>query len=83
MPVEPADLAFVEEVESRLRDALGAGATLRCRITRNGVIVEHGVGDDGSQAARIAAAACADGRRTFLGARPYRRGAAFLRSEAE
>lgn len=71
--VQPGDLAFVDHIETLLRAEQGVGATLRCRITHAGVIVET----DLPPGPAIAAACHATGRR-FLGHRPYRRGAAFL-----
>lgn len=73
--VAPEDLAFVDEIETLLRDDLGQGATVRCRITHAGIIVET---DDQEPPARVVAA-CRDSGRAYLGHRPYRRGAAFLR----
>ena len=78
-----ADLAFIETAEDRLRGRIGAGAVLRCRITHAGVIVELADNDDaGPAASDLVAALCRDTGRTFLGTRPYRRGAAFLRAGA-
>ena len=71
------DLAFVDHVETLLRTKLGSTATVRCRITHAGVIVE--TGDDTSPPASVARA-CRDSGRVYLGHRPYRRGAAFLRA---
>jgi uncharacterized protein len=82
--IAAADLAFIDAVETRLARQLGGEATLRCRLTRAGVVIEIAGGDDPEavEAARaIGAAACAAGRRAFAGVRPYRRGAAFLRGE--
>jgi uncharacterized protein len=82
--IAAADLAFVDAVETRLAQRLGGSATLRCRVTRAGVVIEIAGADDPEavEAARaIGAAACVGGRRVFAGVRPYRRGAAFLRGE--
>jgi pyridinium-3,5-biscarboxylic acid mononucleotide sulfurtransferase len=76
------DLALVERVETELAAIAPKGATLRCRITHAGVTVEIG-----SEAAGLttllgdaAGAICAEQGRSFVGVRPYRRGAMFVRS---
>lgn len=76
--VTPEDLMFVDRVELLMRDALGQAATVRCRITHAGVIVET---EDGAPPASVPAA-CRESGRIYLGHRPYRQGAAFLRGEA-
>ncbi len=79
--IERADLAFIDEVETTLARDLGNEATVRCRITHAGVVVELGEAADPSRvekARAIAAAACRQADRAFAGVRPYRRGAAFL-----
>jgi len=76
--VDAGDLAFVDHVETLLRADLGQSATVRCRITHAGVIVET----EGEAPPASIAAACRDNGRVYLGHRPYRRGAAFLRSQA-
>jgi pyridinium-3,5-biscarboxylic acid mononucleotide sulfurtransferase len=81
--IDPADMAFIDTVEGRLRQQLGDGTTLRCRITLAGVAVE--VDDAASGAEAVAATAgrlCAEQGRIFVGVRPYRRGAAFKRMNA-
>ncbi|NLH80929.1 MAG: adenine nucleotide alpha hydrolase [Phyllobacteriaceae bacterium] len=85
--IEADDLAFVDRVERDLRGRIEAeakpdlrqAATVRCRITRDGVAVEiGGVDTDFAEVAATVAALCrAEGRR-FVGLRPYRRGSAFL-----
>lgn len=72
--VNADDLAFVDDVETLLRAILGQGATVRCRITHAGVIVEA----DGAVPSVAIADACRETGRTYLGHRPYRRGSAFL-----
>jgi uncharacterized protein len=74
--VNADDLAFVDRVETLLRADLGPSATVRCRITHAGVIVET----ESADAPPSISAACLETGRTFLGSRPYRRGAAFLRA---
>lgn len=83
LAIDAGDLAFVERVEAGLQARLGPGAVLRCRITHQGVVVE--LGDARHPGARVTSAVamvadlCRQDRRTFLGYRAYRRGAAFLR----
>lgn len=83
--IDPADLSFIDRVEERLRAAHGSGRTLRCRITRAGVVVE--LAADLMGAARpigdTVAALCAAEGRVFAGCRPYRRGSAFLHAAAQ
>lgn len=73
--VSADDLAFVDRVETLLRSDLGSSATVRCRITHSGVIVET----EGAVPPAAVARACKDTGRIYLGHRPYRRGAAFLK----
>ena len=74
--ISPRDMAFVDQVETLLRADMGRSATVRCRITRAGVIVETEGGAPPASVAR----ACRDAGRDYLGYRTYRRGAAFLRT---
>jgi uncharacterized protein len=56
------------------------GSTVRCRITRAGVAVEIDQPiADADAMATTAAALCLETGRPFLGVRPYRRGAMFVR----
>jgi len=79
--IDAGDLTFIERVEARLAAQAPTGATVRCRITRDGVVVE--IGDELAQAADIFAAEvgalCRAEGRPFAGVRPYRRGAMFER----
>jgi uncharacterized protein len=82
--IDPADLAFIDLVETRLAGAAPVGAALRCRITHAGVAIEIGdeVGDgaaDREVLAELASALCRDHGRSLVGVRPYRRGAMFVR----
>ena len=77
--IDPRDLAFVDHVESRLATKLGADATVRCRVTHRGIVVEIADAAALEDARAIGAHACAEAGRTFAGVRPYLRGAAFLR----
>jgi len=79
--IDPADLAFIDAMERALAARLGREATLRCRVTHGGVVVELGVGEferHAAAAAEIAATQCARAGRHLAGVRPYVRGAAFL-----
>jgi uncharacterized protein len=79
--IDVGDLAFVGMVETRLAALAPKGATLRCRITRQGVAVEFGeeAAGERDRFADVVAALCrAEGRR-FAGVRVYRRGAMFVR----
>lgn len=73
--IDARDLAFVDRVEMAMRRALGPSATVRCRITQAGVIVET----EGDAPPVDLEGICRETGRTYLGHRPYRRGAAFLR----
>jgi uncharacterized protein len=78
--INSADLAFVEGMESKLMALVPPTTAVRCRMVRDGVIVE--IGGNGLINVSIeqaAAAYCATENRRYLGARPYRRGASFLR----
>jgi uncharacterized protein len=79
--VTAEDLEFIGRVEADLAGLLGPEAVLRCRVTRKGAVVELAPAflDREPAVVRLAAAACAEAGRTFLGVRPYRRGSAFLR----
>ncbi len=75
------DLAFIDAVETRLAQRIGPGAVLRCRVTHAGIVIEVGAAshaDCKEQAAAIGRDACLAAGRTFMGVRPYARGAAFL-----
>jgi len=77
--IDPADLAFVDLVETRLAPLVSAGAALRCRVTRAGIAIE--VNDDEADKApliKLAGALCQDHGRRLVGIRPYRRGSMFV-----
>lgn len=78
--IAASDLHFIDAVEELLRAHLGPNATVRCRITHAGVVVEAAEADlaGAERLADALAARCADEARPFVGIRPYRRGAAFL-----
>ncbi len=79
IPIDPADLAFIDLVETRLAAAAPAGTVLRCRVTRAGITIEI-AGDETDQAAlaEAAQALCRDHGRRLVGIGPYRRGAMFV-----
>lgn len=79
--IDPSDLAFIDSVEAQLAARLGREATVRCRVTHAGVVVELATLHDvarANAAREIGRAACLASGRTFAGIRPYARGAAFL-----
>lgn len=80
--VEAADVSFVEACEQRLNSLLPQPGTMRCRITRSGVLLE--LGEDtiaGAHALEAEMALlCNAAGRVFSGTRPYRRGAMFVRN---
>lgn len=79
--VREDDLAFVEAVERHAGAMLPAATTVRCRITRGGVVLELGpVGAalrNGLE--QQVATLCREAGRPFMGLRDYVRGSAFLR----
>lgn len=79
--IDAGDLAFIEKTERRLAEIAAKGATLRCRITRSGVVLELGEGTSAQEHAlgEITARLCLEAGRAFVGARPYSRGAMFVR----
>jgi uncharacterized protein len=80
--IEVGDLAFIESVESGLAALRGGEAVHRCRITREGVVVELGSTEDASMVAavaKLARDACRREGRPFAGVRRYVMGSAFLR----
>lgn len=84
IPISADDLAFIELVESRVRSSLAAPATVRCRVTRQGIVVETGAEaiQVAEAIASLARALCAEAGRKFLGVRPYSRGSAFIHPPA-
>ena len=80
------DLAFIDAVETRLGEAFGREAVIRCRITQHGVVIELGASLDAESTAiarRIGMEASAREGRPFAGVRSYTRGAAFLRQAVD
>ncbi|KAA3628335.1 MAG: adenine nucleotide alpha hydrolase [Proteobacteria bacterium] len=83
--IEPAEMTFIDQVECRMREVLGDSATIRCRITMDGVAIEVGVAELAAakgQIETIARLMCTSQGRPFAGVRPYRQGSAFLKNEA-
>jgi uncharacterized protein len=76
--IDPADLAFIDQVEAQLAAALGRGSTVRCRVTRRGVVIELADTAREEEARAIGALACASAGRSFAGVRAYARGSAFV-----
>lgn len=83
--VDEPSLRFIENAEQALAGLLPHAGSIRCRITGAGVVLECATlpeGDDRLRVERWAAEFCARHGRRLAGMRPYRRGAAFLRSAA-
>ena len=83
--VDEPSLGFIENAERELARMLPHAGSIRCRITAAGVVIECATlpeGDDRLRVERWATASCSASGRRFAGLRPYRRGAAFLRSAA-
>jgi pyridinium-3,5-biscarboxylic acid mononucleotide sulfurtransferase len=79
--IDPADLAFIDLVETRLAAQAPAGITLRCRVTLAGIAIEAGTEATASQAlADLAGQLCREHGRHLIGIGPYRRGAMFVHS---
>ncbi len=78
--ISARDLAFVARMERALAPRVPRGTDLRCRVTHGGIVVEAPEPDE--EMRHIANELCAGEGRRFLGFRPYRRGAAFLRGRA-
>jgi len=80
--IDANDLAFVDAAERHIREHVTAMANVRCRLTRQGVVMEiGGEGDyDLDRVAAIAALFCKEAGRDFAGVRPYRQGSAFVRT---
>jgi uncharacterized protein len=84
--IDPADLALVDSVETRLRTILGK-ADIRCRVTARGVRIELSADalgrlevSDATQRSAVEAMVT-DAGLIFLGYAPYKRGSAFLRED--
>ncbi|ORE91972.1 PP-loop domain-containing protein [Stappia sp. 22II-S9-Z10] len=79
--IQPADLAFIDTLEARLRGALAGPVAVRVRLRRAGIAVETGAAAaQWGPLEALAAEACAASGRPFLGVEPYRMGSAFLKA---
>jgi uncharacterized protein len=80
--VRETDLAFVDAVEQAAGESLPASTTIRCRITREGVVLELGPIDAAARAAleRRVAGMCRQAAMPFVGIKDYVRGSAFVRA---
>ncbi len=81
IPIDAADLAFIDRVERAVSERVGPG-DIRCRIRYDGVELQLPAAlSNGHEAAldRLLTALCATEKRRYLGRRGYRRGSAFLR----
>ena len=79
--IDPADLAFIDLVETRLAAQAPAGMALRCRVTQAGIAIEAGKeAADAEALADLASSLCREHGRRLVGIGPYRRGAMFVHS---
>ncbi len=80
--VREADLAFVDAVEQEVGELLPPATTIRCRITRDGVVLELGpVAMEAKDVLeRRVAERCRGVGMTFVGIKDYERGSAFVRA---
>jgi uncharacterized protein len=77
--IDPADLAFVDLVETRLAAKAPAGMAVRCRVTHAGIAIEAGrKAADAEALADLAGRLCREHGRRLIGIGPYRRGAMFV-----
>ena len=77
--IDPADLAFIDLVETRLAAQAPAGMALRCRVTHAGIAIEAGKeAADAEALADLASSLCREHGRRLVGIGPYRRGAMFV-----
>jgi len=84
IPVDAATLGFIERAEAAIGALVPGASSVRCRVTRAGVVAEIAPLPDGplieTVAHRLGDLAAGDGR-AFAGVRPYRRGSAFLHED--
>jgi uncharacterized protein len=80
--IAPRDLAFVHRVETAVRAVAPDLANVRCRVLAAGIVLEvdEPEGPRRVQIEALARAAAVAEERAFAGVRPYRRGAAFVRT---
>jgi uncharacterized protein len=79
--IEPVDLAFIDRMELAVAKVVTPGSAVRCRITKAGVALELAESTSvlRDEASAIAAELCVETNRSFLGARSYRQGSAFIK----
>jgi uncharacterized protein len=80
--VRETDLAFVDAVEQAAAESLPPATTIRCRITRAGVVLELGPASAAAKDAleRRVAGMCGQAGMRFAGMKDYVRGSAFVRA---
>lgn len=80
--VRESDLALVDAVEQAAGKSLPPATTIRCRITREGVVLELGPIDAATKAVleRRIGDMCGQAAMRFAGIRDYVRGSAFVRT---
>jgi uncharacterized protein len=80
--IEANDLVFIDEVERSIREQVSERANVRCRLTKQGVVLEIGGQADCDLVALAerADSICRESGRDFAGVRPYRQGSAFIRA---
>ncbi|MDR3464923.1 MAG: adenine nucleotide alpha hydrolase [Xanthobacteraceae bacterium] len=80
--VRESDLAFVDAVEQAAGESLPPSTTIRCRITREGVVLELGPIDAATKTVleRRVGDMCGQAAMRFAGIRDYVRGSAFVRT---
>lgn len=82
IPIDADDLAFIDEVERMATELLGPG-DLRCRLTKEGVWLEANPTLNAQSVHDAMHRQCEKSGRIFAGIRPYRRGSAFLTTQAD
>jgi pyridinium-3,5-biscarboxylic acid mononucleotide sulfurtransferase len=77
--IDPADLAFIDLMETRLAAKAPDGMALRCRVTRAGIAIEAGTqAVDAEALAELAEGLCREHGRQLVAVGLYRRGAMFV-----
>jgi uncharacterized protein len=79
--IEARDLEFIDRVERAVRHEISELANVRCRLTREGVVLEIGNVDcEPRRLSEFTAEMCREAGRRFAGVRPYRQGSAFIKT---
>jgi pyridinium-3,5-biscarboxylic acid mononucleotide sulfurtransferase len=79
IPIDAGDLAFVDRMENSLVPIVGSRASLRCRITGRGVVIEVSSEHvENSDLREAASRLCAEMKRSLADIRAYERGSAFV-----